>query len=72
LSWPFGPDECPRCLYFQLLEPPVFDDAGYETVGLCRHPAIATDLFVMRARGDPGTCPCFVPDENESESATKS
>jgi len=61
MSWPFGPDECPGCHYFELLDPPVYDDIGYEIVGLCQHPQIATDLFRLRHR-DPATmerCPCF-------------
>ncbi len=61
MSWPYGPEECPRCRCFERLEPPVRDDAGYEIVGLCRHPRIATELFVLQDRDPSGLepCPCF-------------
>jgi len=61
MSWPFSPGECPSCRYFQALEPPVFDDAGYEIVGGCLHPRIAMELFRFKLR-DPAEmerCPCF-------------
>ena len=61
MSWPFAPHECPRCSCLERLEPPAYDDAGYEIVGLCRHPRLATELFVLQERDaselDP--CPCF-------------
>ena len=61
MSWPYASDECPRCRYFERLEPPARDDAGYEIVGLCRHPQLAMELFVLQER-DPSElepCPCF-------------
>jgi hypothetical protein len=61
VSWPYSPKECPCCRFFEQLDPPALDDAGYEIVGLCRHPRIATDLFNFKQR-DPETmepCPCF-------------
>jgi hypothetical protein len=61
MPWPYGPEECPRCCYVERLEPPAYDDVGYEIVGLCRHPRIAMVLFVLQQR-DPAelaTCPCF-------------
>lgn len=61
MSWPYSPHECPECRYVERLEPPLRDDAGYEIVGLCRHPRIAMELFVLQRR-DPVTlepCPCF-------------
>jgi hypothetical protein len=61
MSWPVSPGECPRCRYFDPLVPSVRDDAGYEIVGLCLHPRIATDLFRARSielsAAEP--CPCF-------------
>jgi hypothetical protein len=63
VSWPYGPNECPRCHYFERLDPAAIDDAGYEIVGVCRHPRIATDLFLFKQR-DATTmesCPCFTP-----------
>jgi hypothetical protein len=42
--------------------PPVYDDVGYEIVGLCLHPKIAMDLFRLTER-DPAEmepCPCFI------------
>lgn len=42
MSRPFSPRECPRCRCFEPLEPPVRDDAGYESAGLCTHPRIAS------------------------------
>lgn len=62
MSWPYGPAECPRCSYFDPLDAPALDDAGYEVVALCLHPRIATELFrseAMEARIAP--CPCFTP-----------
>lgn len=61
MSWPFGVEECPRCRYFQALEPPLHDDVGYEIVGLCSHPRIATELFRTETRETVGGCPCFTP-----------
>lgn len=60
MSWPYTPEECPLCRYFERVEPPIRDDVGYKIVGLCGHPRIATDLFVLRSR-EPGHCPCFLP-----------
>ena len=61
MSWPYSPRECPSCRFFDLLDPPAYDDAGYEIVGVCLHPRIAMDLFVLKRR-DPNAldpCPCF-------------
>jgi len=61
MSWPYSPKECPRCRFFERLDPPALDDVGYEIVGLCRNQRIATDLFVLKKR-DPNRmdrCPCF-------------
>ena len=65
MSWPYSPLECPRCRYLESLEPPAYDDSGYEIVGLCTHPRIAMDLFLFKRR-DPTTmepCPCFRAEE---------
>jgi hypothetical protein len=45
------------------LEPPAFDEAGYEAVGGCLHPRIATDLFSFkqRDREKMEPCPYFRP-----------
>jgi hypothetical protein len=61
MAWPYGPEECPRCRYFERLEPPAYDDVGYEIVGVCRHPRIAMELFVLQQRhpGEMEACPCF-------------
>lgn len=61
MSWPYSPDECPRCRYLERLEPPARDDAGYELVGLCRHPQLATELFLLQERdaSELEPCPCF-------------
>lgn len=61
MSWPYSPNECPHCRYLHPLEPPAFDDAGFEIVGFCLHPRIGMDLFRFQRR-DPTTmdlCPCF-------------
>ncbi|HTS72954.1 MAG TPA: hypothetical protein VMG74_04520 [Gaiellaceae bacterium] len=61
MSWPYSPEECPRCKFFERLDPPAYDDVGYEIVGVCLNPRIATELFLFRQR-DPKTmdpCPCF-------------
>jgi hypothetical protein len=63
VSWPFGEQECPRCSYFDPLEPPAYDDVGYEIPGYCLHPRIAMELFRMRTRdaAELAGCPCFTP-----------
>jgi hypothetical protein len=58
MPWPLSPDECPRCHYFEPIEPPIRDDAGYETVGLCHHPRIAMELFCFKHREQTGMEPC--------------
>jgi hypothetical protein len=61
VSWPYSPKECPRCRFFERLEPPAFDDVGYEIVGVCLNPRIGMELFAFKRR-DPNTmdpCPCF-------------
>jgi len=55
MSWPYTPSECPRCRYFDALNPSARDDAGYEIVGLCLHPRIAMELFRLRLRPEPFT-----------------
>ncbi len=60
MSWPYSARDCSRCHYHEALEPPLEDDAGFEIVGLCYHPRIATELFQMRTRSDPVDCPCFL------------
>jgi soluble P-type ATPase len=30
MSWPYSPKECPRCRFFERLDPPARGDAGYE------------------------------------------
>jgi len=60
-SWPYSPKECPRCQYFEPVDPPALDGNGYEIVGGCLHPRIAMYLLVIQER-DPdtlGRCPCF-------------
>jgi hypothetical protein len=69
VSWPYSPNECPRCRSFHRFSPPALDDAGYEVVGFCANARIATDLFVLRLR-DPAaldSCPCFSPRQGEAE-----
>jgi hypothetical protein len=63
MSWPYSPDQCPRCRYFEELVPPAHDDAGYELPGVCRHPRIGMELFVPmeRAPRQFGSCPLFHP-----------
>ncbi|HZQ80730.1 MAG TPA: hypothetical protein VFB25_02005 [Gaiellaceae bacterium] len=59
-SWPFSPEECPRCRYLEPIDPPAVDDAGYEIVGFCLHPRIGMDLFLFRQREQKmDSCPCF-------------
>jgi hypothetical protein len=62
MSWPFSPGQCPSCRYFQALEPPAFDDAGYEIVRGCLDPRIAMELFRFKERNpeEPERCPRFV------------
>jgi hypothetical protein len=68
MSWPFSAAECPRCHYLESLDPPAFDDVGYEIPGVCLHPRIGMDLFVFKER-DPTTmapCPCFRERERDA------
>jgi hypothetical protein len=61
VSWPYSPSQCPRCRYLEHVDPPIVDDVGYETVGVCRHPRIAMELFKFKLR-DPDAlepCRCF-------------
>jgi len=61
-SWPYLPEQCPHCFYFQAEQAPFTDDSGYEILGFCRHPRIAMELFRPQkldvSRADP--CPLFV------------
>jgi hypothetical protein len=68
VSWPFGESECPRCHYFERLDPPAYDDVGYEIVGFCLHPRIGMELFRMRSRKSVADCPCFVARREPVES----
>ena len=70
MSWPFGTDECPNCRYFEALEPPLEDDAGYEIVGLCGHPRIAMELFRTKTSETAGGCPCFSPRRADGHART--
>ncbi|HUA71456.1 MAG TPA: hypothetical protein VMA96_10250 [Solirubrobacteraceae bacterium] len=44
-SWPYLPEQCPGCYYFEAESPPFVDDSGYEILGFCRHPRIGMELF---------------------------
>jgi hypothetical protein len=59
MSWPFTSHQCPLCRYFQALDPPAHDDAGYELPGLCAHPLIAMELFTPRDAARFGECDLF-------------
>lgn len=59
-SWPYSPAQCPNCLYFRRFAPPLLDEDGSETVGLCRHPRIGMELFILRHRQAPH-CPLYFP-----------
>jgi len=61
-SWPYLPEECPGCFYFQAASPPFVDDSGYEICGFCRHPRIAMELFQPQKLdlSDADRCPLFV------------
>ncbi|HTU85317.1 MAG TPA: hypothetical protein VMF57_07055 [Solirubrobacteraceae bacterium] len=61
-SWPYLPQQCPECLYFQAASPPFTDDSGYEIRGFCRHPRIAMELFQPRRldASKADRCPVFV------------
>jgi hypothetical protein len=61
MSWPFTPHQCPRCAYFEALEPPLRDDAGYALPGLCAHPQIGMELYVSRSEGRLADCDLFRP-----------
>jgi hypothetical protein len=63
MSWPYLPDQCPRCRYFVVMDPPGHDDGGYELPGACAHPLIGADLFETHAglASRFGACTLFVP-----------
>jgi hypothetical protein len=60
-SWPYMPQQCPECLYFQATPEPFNDDSGYEILGFGRHPWIGMELFRTR-RLDLASerCPLFI------------
>jgi hypothetical protein len=61
-AWPYFPEQCPHCAYFEALQQPRVDDSGYETMGFCRHPRIAMELFRLK-KLEPfksDRCPMFV------------
>jgi len=61
-SWPYFPQQCPHCFYFQAMSPAHVDDSGYEVVGFCRHPRIAMPLFRTQKLdlSNSRDCPLFV------------
>jgi hypothetical protein len=59
MSWPFTPHQCRRCVYFEALEPPLRDDAGYALPGLCAHPQIGMELYVSRSEARLADCDLF-------------
>jgi hypothetical protein len=68
VSWPYSPRECPECRFFEPVPAPAYGNDGWEIAGLCGHPRIATDLFLVRTR-DPDAmepCSCFRPRASES------
>lgn len=58
MSWPYSPKQCPHCVFFDQLERPLYDDVGYEIVGICAHPRLATDLFMLMQRDQNAMEPC--------------
>ena len=61
-SWPYLPEQCPACFYFQPSIAAIHRRLGYEILGFCRHPRIGMELFRPQkldlSRADP--CPLFV------------
>jgi hypothetical protein len=61
-SWPYLPEQCPGCFYFEPASPPFVDDSGYEILGFCCHPRIGMELFQPQkldlSKAD--RCPLFV------------
>jgi hypothetical protein len=57
-NWPYLPEQCPHCRYFEPARAGLIDDSGYEIPGGCRHPLIAMELFVMRTVDDSRLEPC--------------
>ncbi len=62
-SWPYLPEQCPHCRYFQAGSPAFVDDSGYEIPGFCRHPRIAMELFAVKQLdlAHVERCRLFVP-----------
>jgi hypothetical protein len=67
-SWPYFPEQCPYCQYFQEASPTFIDDSGYRILGFCRHPRIAMELFqpqkLNMSRSE--RCPLFIRRAAES------
>jgi len=38
-SWPYLPEQCPGCFYFEPASPPFVDDSGYEILCFLLPPA---------------------------------
>jgi hypothetical protein len=72
MSWPYSPQECPRCRYLHALDPPARDDTGFEIPGFCLHPRIGMELFCFENR-DPASmepCPCFAAKPADQDAST--
>lgn len=65
-SWPYYPEQCPRCWYCHRFDSTHVDDSGYEIIGFCRNPRIGMELFRPREERlrEAGRCPLFVLDAN--------
>ncbi len=72
MAWPFSDRECPSCAYLLAFERAATGEDGYQVVGMCRHPSIATELFLARSGGGPARCPCFFPSEDSHPVADRS
>ena len=59
-SWPYLPEQCPGCFYFQAESPPFVDDSGYEILGFCCHPRIAMELFQPQKLDLSNADPCLL------------
>ena len=67
-SWPYFPEQCSCCRYFEAASPAFIDDSGYEILGFCLHPRIAMELFRPQ-KLDLTTaerCPLFVRQRPET------
>jgi len=72
-SWPYFPEQCSHCRYFEVAAPAFIDDSGYEILGFCLHPRIAMELFQPKKLdlSKAERCPLYVRQVPEGREQTR-